>query len=63
MFSCDFCEISKNTFFTEHLWGTASNSSLRLFIEVFELHTTEKRDVSSANNFGFYAKVFDKLLI
>ena len=20
MFSCEFCEISKNTFFTEHLW-------------------------------------------
>ena len=24
VFSCDFCEISKNTFFTEHLWTTAS---------------------------------------
>ena len=24
MFSCEFCEISKNTFFTEHLWATAS---------------------------------------
>ena len=23
-FSCEFCEISKNTFFTEHLWTTAS---------------------------------------
>ena len=23
-FSCEFCEISKNTFFTEHLWVTAS---------------------------------------
>ena len=22
--SCDFCEIYKNTFFTEHLWTTAS---------------------------------------
>ena len=22
-FSYEFCEISKNTFFTEHLWGTA----------------------------------------
>ena len=22
--SCEFCEISKNTFFTEHLWATAS---------------------------------------
>ena len=24
MFSCEFCEISKNTFFTEHLRTTAS---------------------------------------
>ena len=24
VFSCEFCEISKNTFFTEHLWMTAS---------------------------------------
>ena len=24
MFSCEFCEISKNTFFTEHLWMTAA---------------------------------------
>ena len=28
MFSCEFCEISKNTFFTEHLWATASALSL-----------------------------------
>ena len=24
VFSCGFCEISKNTFFTEQLWATAS---------------------------------------
>ena len=24
MFSCEFCEIFKNTFFTEHFWATAS---------------------------------------
>ena len=24
MFPCDFCEIFKKTFFTEHLWTTAS---------------------------------------
>ena len=27
MFSCEFWEISKNTFLTEHLWATASESS------------------------------------
>ena len=26
VFSSEFCEISKNTFFTEHLWATASES-------------------------------------
>ena len=25
VFSSEFCEISKNTFFTEHLWATASD--------------------------------------
>ena len=25
MFSCEFYKISKNTFFTEHLWATASD--------------------------------------
>ena len=24
VFSCEFCEISKNTFFTEHFWATVS---------------------------------------
>ena len=24
VFSCEFCEISKNTFFTEHVWATVS---------------------------------------
>ena len=27
MFSCKFCEISKSTFFTEHLWTTVSDVS------------------------------------
>ena len=26
VFSCEFREISKNTFFTEHVWATASGS-------------------------------------
>ena len=25
VFSCEFCEISKHTLFTEHLWTTASD--------------------------------------
>ena len=29
VFSCELCEISKNTFFTEHLWTTASENLLK----------------------------------
>ena len=32
MFSCEFCEISKNTFFTEHICATASESEEQLNI-------------------------------
>ena len=28
VFSCEFCEISKNTFFTEHVWASASGCLL-----------------------------------
>ena len=28
--SCEFCEISKNTFFTERLWATASQAMLNI---------------------------------
>ena len=35
VFSCEFCEISKNTSFTEHLWGTASELLL-LFLSELE---------------------------
>ena len=27
VFSCELCEISKNNFFTEHVWATASTFS------------------------------------
>ena len=39
VFSCGFCEISKNTFFTEHLWTTASVSiSFSLWKWDMEIH-------------------------
>ena len=34
MFSCKFCEISKNTFFTEHVWAAASMES-HVFLLLF----------------------------
>ena len=30
MFSCEFCEISKSTFFTKYLWVTASGEYIIL---------------------------------
>ena len=30
VFFCEFCKISKNTFFTEHLWAAASEDSQQL---------------------------------
>ena len=32
-FSCEFCEITKNTFFTEHLWTTASGTRIDSSLE------------------------------
>ena len=40
MFSCKFCEISENTFFTEHLWTTASILSMLLDIEYLSMILT-----------------------
>ena len=34
MFSCEFCEILKNTFFTERLWTTSAYRSTH-FVEMF----------------------------
>ena len=44
MFSCGFCEISKNTFFTEDLWTTASKVHLRTltYINTDETKITAK---------------------
>ena len=30
VFSCKFCEISKNIFFTEHLWMAANRRKMKL---------------------------------
>ena len=45
MFSCEFCEISKNTFFTEQLWTSGSEQRARSLetlrdvnISIFSLH-------------------------
>ena len=35
VFSGEFCEISRNSFFTEHLWTTASDLQKQSFADVF----------------------------
>ena len=39
VFSSEFCEISKNTFFTEHLWATVLNcfKTLNLTFRLYNL--------------------------
>ena len=37
MVSCEFCEIYKNTFFTEHLWKTASAGWKAFISEVHDM--------------------------
>ena len=46
VFSCEFCQISKNTFFTEHLW-TSAFVDIRQSFEIFsENHyTTSKNEI------------------
>ena len=42
-FSCEFCEISKNTYFTKHLWTTASWISLSFLTRLFCYMTKKSR--------------------
>ena len=37
VFSCAFCEVTKNTFFTEHLWTTSSVVNLVFYLQIFVL--------------------------
>ena len=43
VFSCKFCEISKNTFFTEHHWETASSVLIVLLKVSLQLHDVGKK--------------------
>ena len=42
MFFCQFCEISKNTFFTEHLLATASKA---VSLDVNDVCFEEEQDI------------------
>ena len=47
MLSCEFCEISKNCFFTEHLWATVSVLYGKMLCFFFD------QSLISANQSGF----------
>ena len=45
VFSCEFCEISKNNFFTEHLWATASIALFWIFRDRFSINVEDRREL------------------
>ena len=51
LFSCEFCEISKNTFFTKHLRATASvkiEMQVKIMTsKLMSLHTTSMASLAS----------------
>ena len=71
MFSCEFCEISKDTFFTEHLWATASGvghliSALLYFLclDFFDLMLSFAAETSafiSKPRQVFFHKILDNI--
>ena len=64
VFSCEFCKISKNAFFTEHLWKTASDI-IQLSLAIFPHKTISYFLVqhvlfSAKNIFFIIDDVFEK---
>ena len=56
MFACEFCEISKNTFFTEHLWTTGSGKNCLNLLPLLAKHNALELSVSLS-----YAKLFQNI--
>ena len=54
MLSCEFCEVSKNTFFTEHLWTAASELKESLmFLKLKTVGTQYKICISKKDKLLF----------
>ena len=51
VFSCEFSEISKNTFFTEHIWATASSVILK---RIFLLDVSFNHSVKKSSYWGYF---------
>ena len=60
MFSCEFCQISKNTFFKAHLWATASilcegRRLMQIEISIFsKLHKENNKKLKMFLHFRFF---------
>ena len=48
VFSCKFCEISNNTFFTEHLWATPSVGNSVVITHFLKHFQTQSKDLFKA---------------
>ena len=57
VFSCEFYEISKNTFFTEHLWKSTSGVSPRKIIKVAP--QVKKKSKKNLDTRAFFVKFWD----
>ena len=60
VFSCEFCDISKNTLFTEHLWATASSFIFSIKFKAEKFFCTF---VSCANQTSFWGAKKNKLKV
>ena len=66
VFSCEFCEISKSTFFTEHLWTTTSALNNKVY---FRSAITKTKTKSKCllhkcwNNLGKFATKYPKIFL
>ena len=49
VFSCEFCDISKNTFFTEHVWATASSNCFLYRISCLSMNSISLEYISFSN--------------
>ena len=54
MFSCEFCEIFKNTFITEHLWRLLLKRSLRISLLSKETRKKQKSQYLEISNLLFW---------
>ena len=61
VFSCEFCGISKNTYFTEHIWVTASVQSCLKDQDELRVKTNSFRKFIFFSNQGYFLRALTTL--